>query len=211
MDFGPVPVRIGAKVPRVHCPDHGIRTARVPWAEAGSRFTTDLAFSAAWMVKGGLSHKRVSEWLQIDWKTVGRLVTLVWNRLEPDPKVRYNGLVRIGIDETSYRKGHRYVTVVVNHDTNTVVWAHDGHGKEIMELFFEELTEEQRASILLVSGDGARWITDAVEKYCPNARRCIDPFHVVEWANDALDSMRLDAWRRARAVLAEMERKFVMG
>lgn len=206
MDFGPVPVRIGAKVPRVSCPEHGVRVAGVPWAKPGSRFTTDVAYSAAWMLKGGLSKKRVSEWLQIDWKTVGRLVELVWNDLEPDPKKRYDGLVNIGIDETSYRKGHKYVTTVVNHGTNTVVWAHEGYGKEVVELFFNELTEEQRASIRLVSGDGARYITDAVAKFCPNATRCLDPFHVVEWANDALGSIRIDAWRRARAAIAEMER-----
>ena len=75
-------------------------------------------------------------------------------------------------------------------------------------MFFEELSEEQRSSIRLVSGDGARWITDAVAKYCPNATRCLDPFHVVEWANDALGSMRIDAWRRAREKLAEMVRKY---
>ena len=153
----------------------------------------DFEDDAAWMFKGGLSRKRISEWLKIDFKTVGRLIKRVWNLLEPDPKVRYNGLVNIGIDETSYRKGHSYITVVVNHDTNTVVWAHDGHGKEIIEKFFEELSEAQRSSILLVSGDGARWITDAVQRYCPNARRCLDPFHVVECANDALGSMRIDA------------------
>lgn len=67
------------------------------------------------------------------------------------------------------------------------------YGKEDVEMFFEELSEEQRSSIRLVSGDGARWITDAVAKYCPNTTRCLDPFHVVEWANDALGSMRIDA------------------
>ena len=101
MDFGPVPVRIGAALPRVNCPAHGVLTARVPWAGAESRFTTDFAFSAAWMFKGGLSRKRISEWLKVDFKTVGRLVKRVWNLLEPDPKVRYSGLVNIGIDETS--------------------------------------------------------------------------------------------------------------
>ena len=207
MDLGPVEVRIGARVPRVRCPVDGVVTAAVPWAKPGSRFTTDFAFSAAWMVKGGLSKKKVSERLRIDWETVGHLVDLVWHELEPDVKKRFDGLVRIGIDETSYRKGHSYITVVVNHDTNTVVWAHKGHGREIIEMFFSELTEEQRASILLVSGDGARWITDAAKDFCPNARRCVDPFHVVEWANEALDSMRIDAWRRARAALAEMVRK----
>jgi Transposase and inactivated derivatives len=117
--------------------------------------------------------------------------------LEADPKERYKGLRLIGIDETSYRKGHSYITVVVNHETNTVVWAHKGHGKEVLDLFFKELTREQRESIEVVTGDGARWITDCISEHCPNAKRCVDPFHVVEWANAALDEVRREAWRRA--------------
>ena len=198
MDFGPVMVRLGARVPRVCCGEHGVLTAAVPWAKHGSRFTLDFAYSAAWMVKSGLSRKRVSERMRIDWATVGRLVDLVWKDLEPDVSKRLDGLVRIGIDETSYRKGHSYITTVVNHDTNTVVWAGKGHGKEVLDGFFAMLTPEQRASIAVVTGDGARWITDCVGEHCPNAIRCLDPFHVAEWANGALDAVRIDAWRRAR-------------
>lgn len=197
MDFGPVMVRLGARVPRVCCDEHGVLTAAVPWAKHGSRFTLDFAYSAAWMVKSGLSRKCVSERMRIDWETVGRLVDLVWKDLEPDVAKRLDGLVRIGIDETSYKKGHSYITTVVNHDTNTVIWACKGHGKEVLDKFFAMLSPEQRASIVVVTGDGARWITDCVDEHCPNAIRCLDPFHVVEWANDALDAVRIDAWRRA--------------
>ena len=197
MDFGPVMVRLGARVPRVCCAEHGVLTAAVPWAKHGSHFTTDFAYSTTWMVKSGLCKKRVSERMRIDWETVGRLVDLVWEDLEPDVSKRLDGLVRIGIDETSYKKGHSYITTVVNHDTNTVIWACKGHGKEVLDKFFAMLTPEQRASILVVTGDGARWITDCVSEHCPNATRCLDPFHVVEWANDALDAVRVDAWRRA--------------
>ena len=207
MDFGPVSVCLLASVPRISCPAHGVLTASVPWAKSGTRFTTDFAYSAAWMLKGGLNKTKISQWLQIDWKTAGRLVKLVWNDLEPDAKKRLDGLVNIGIDETSHRKGHTYITVIVNHDTNTVVWAHDGHGGEVLELFFADLTEEQRASIRVVAGDGARWITECVEACCPNADRCVDPFHVVGWANDAVDAVRLDAWRRARIELADFMKK----
>ena len=208
MDFGSVTVRIVARVPRIRCKKHGVLTAMVPWAQSGSRFTRDFISLTAWLVKGGLSKKCVSELLRIDWKTVGRLVKLAWKMLEANPKERYKGLKLIGIDETSYRKGHSYITVVVNHETNTVVWAHKGHGKEVLDLFFKELTREQRESIEVVTGDGARWITDCISEHCPNAKRCVDPFHVVEWANDALGSMRIDAWRRAREKLAEMVRKY---
>ena len=197
MDFCPVMVRLGARVPRACCGEHGVLTAAVPWAKHGSRFTLDFAYSATWMAKSGLSRKCVSGRMRIDWKAVGRLVDLVWRDLEPDVSKRLDGLVRVGVDETSHKKGHSYMTTAVNHDTNTVIWACRGHGKEVLDKFFAMLTPEQRASIVVVTGDGARWITDCVEEHCPNATRCLDLFHVVEWANDALDAMRIDAWRRA--------------
>ena len=119
--------------------------------------------------------------------------------LEPERSRRLNGLVNIGIDETSYQKGHKYITVVVNHDTNTVVWVADGHGKSVLEQFYKGLTDEQLASIKVVTGDGARWITDCVNEFTPECERCVDPFHVVEWAMKALDEVRKDRWRAAYA------------
>ena len=90
------------------------------------------------------------------------------------------------------------MTVVINHDTGRVVWVAPGHGRETLAKFFELLSEEQRAAIRLVSADGAKWIASCVEEFCPNAVRCIDPFHVVEWANQALSQVRIGSWHDAR-------------
>ncbi len=103
-------------------------------------------------------------------------------------------MTRIGIDETSYKKGHKYVTVVTDHDTNQVVWVGVGTGKAVLEKFFKLLTEKQRNRITLVSADGARWIKSCIEQYCPNAERCIDAFHVVSWAVEAMDTLRKEIW-----------------
>lgn len=65
------------------------------------------------------------------------------------------------------------------------VWVADGHGKSVLEQFYKSLTDEQLASIKVVTGDGARWITDCVNEFTPDCERCVDPFHVVEWAMDA--------------------------
>ena len=204
MDLGPVEVVVGAKVPRVSCPEHGVLRAFVPWAKASSQFTLDFAYSAAWLVRANVNRSKIAEVLRIDWATVGRLADLVRKDLEPDPGVRFNGLVHIGIDETSYSKGHKYITVVINHDTNAVIWASVGFGRKVLDSFFELLTPEQRASIKLVSGDGAKWITASVKKYCPNACRCLDTFHVVEWATAAIDDLRVDTWQEARRELNRM-------
>ena len=135
--------------------------------------------------------------MRIDWETVGRCVNRTLHDIEPERSRRLNNLVKIGIDETSYKKGHKYITVIVNHDTNTVVWAAPGHGKSVLTQFFKQLTPEQLSSIEVVTGDGAKWITECVNEFTPECERCVDPFHVVQWAMEALDEVRREAWREA--------------
>ena len=108
---------------------------------------------------------------------------------------------------TSYKKGHKYITVVINHDTGKVIWAHEGHGKTIFAKFFKLLNKEQRTKIQLVSGDGARWIQECINEFCSEAKRCIDPFHVVQWATQALDAVRRTAWHDARKSTKDMPPK----
>lgn len=206
LDCGGIIMKIEAESSRGTCPVHGVVTMAVPWAYPNSLFTKDFDMTVAWMAKV-LSKTAVSQYMRISWATVGRCLSRAMDDLEPDRKKRLNGLRKIGIDETSYSKGHRYITVVVNHETNTVVWVHKDHGKTVIDEFFKELSEEQRASLEVVSGDGARWITDAVNEWCPQVDRCTDPFHVVEWATEALDSIRKESWQRARAILKEAEKE----
>ena len=205
LDWNNLRVRIVGPANRVKCPIHGVVTVWVPWAEPDCNFTKDFDYLVAWLGKR-LSKTDVAELMMIDWETVGRCMSRVRNDLEPDPAVRYNGLVNIGIDETSYKKGHKYITVVIDHDRNQVVWVHKGKGREIIDLFFEELTEEQRASIKVVTGDGAAWISGSVSHYCPNATRCMDSFHVVEWANEALGSLRVSLYKKAQRELDRLEK-----
>ena len=65
-------------------------------------------------------------------------------------------------------------------------------------LFFQTLTPEQRASIRVVAGDGARWIDSCVHEWCPNAERVLDGFHIVSWMIGALDKVRKRLWDQAR-------------
>ena len=205
MDIGTsTRVYLESDAPRVWCREHGAVVQMVPWARHGTKFTRNFEDTAAWMTLH-LSRKAVSEYLRISWDSVGPMVSRVERETRSGDK-RFDGLVRIGIDETSYKKGWKYITVVINHETNSVIWAAKGFGKEVLEQFFQELTPEQRKSIELVTADGARWIRNTVANYCPNATFCIDPFHVVSWAEDILDKVRKQQLGEARKRLSE-ERK----
>ena len=196
LDWGGIMVELVSHTHRVECREHGRRVAMVPWAYPDSRFTKRFDLEAAWLATN-LSKSAVADFLRVDWATVGNCIDRAMKDIEPDRSRRLDNLVRIGIDETSYKKGHKYITVVVNHDTNTVVWAAEGHGKKVLTSFYQSLTPEQLASIKVVTGDGAGWITDCVNEFTPGCERCVDPFHVVEWAMEALDEVRREAWRKA--------------
>ena len=183
--------------PRVECRVHGVVVSRVPWAEPGIRFTRDFEMECTWLMTVA-NRKTVSGFLHVAWRTAGDIAGRVAGRLESGMPCMFDGLTAIGVDETSHRKGHTYITVVVDHEHKRVIWAHDGYGKQVLDLFFEELTPEQRASIRIVTGDGARWIDSSVAGYCPNAERVPDSFHIVSWMTDCLDRVRKRLWNQAR-------------
>ena len=207
LDFGGILIELEGCSPRGTCKEHGVVTMDVPWAYPDSGFTKDFDRTVAWLARA-ISKSAVCEFMRISWRTVGRCIARVVDELEPDHSCRLHGLVRIGIDETSYSKGHRYITTVVNHDTNSVVWVAQGHGRMVLDSFFQSLTKEERAQIEVVSGDGAKWITEAVEYWCSSeVLRCTDPFHVVSWATEALDKIRREAWQQANRTVKQLKKE----
>jgi transposase len=106
-------------------------------------------------------------------------------------------LRRIGIDEISYKRRHRYLTVVVDHDSGRLVWAAPGNTEATLHRFFDALGAERAGLLTHVSADMAPWIANVVHRRAPHALRCADPFHVVAWAIDALDVERRRAWNHA--------------
>jgi transposase len=197
LDLGSQRVYIEGTAPRIKCPEHGVIVAKVSWARHNSDYTYDFETSVTWLALHATAQD-VAEYFRIKWHTVGSIASRVQEALEQSHPSRFDNLEAIGIDETSYKKGHKYMTVIVDHETGHLIWARKGFGKSILTEFFEELTEEQRAKIKYVTADGAGWIADCITSFCPNAQRCIDPFHVVAWGNDCLDEVRKSAVRLAK-------------
>jgi len=185
-----------ADAPRVSCRRHGVVVAAVPWARHGSRFTRSFEDQVCWLAVN-TSKTAVAELMRVAWRTVGQILERVAD--EQRAKVDLlDGLRRIGIDEISHRKGQRYLTVVVDHDSGRLVWATPGRDRQTVLQFFDQLGEERCRALELISADMAAWISGPIAERAPQAERCVDPFHVVMLATDALDEVRREVWNEAR-------------
>ena len=172
---------------RVDCPRCGVINEQVPWGAAGGLFSAAFEETTAYLAR--VSDKTsVTRIMGIAWVTVGRIVErIVGERLDAS---RLDDLVFIGIDEFSYRKRHRYITVIVDHVTGRVVWAAKGRSSDTLARFFQELGPERCGKIEVVTLDMAESYIKAVEKHAPQARIVFDRFHVQRLASDAVDQVR---------------------
>jgi transposase len=197
LDLGSARLLLQAEVRRLHCRScDRIRTETVPWARPGARHTRDFEDVVAWLAQR-MDKTSVSTLLRCSWQTVAAIVVRVVAGAIDD--ARLDNLYRIGVDEVSYRKGHRYLTVVADHDRDgAVVWAGEGKDTATLGQFYDRLGPERCARLQAVSLDMGHAYAKATRTKAPAARQCIDPFHVVKLAGEALDTSRRWAWNTAR-------------
>ncbi len=179
---------IHAGVPRVACPEHGVRAVPVPWARPGSGFT--LLFEA--MVVELAKCQPVADIAE----QVGEHDTRLWRfiRHYVDEARLYEdctGVGAIGIDETS-RRGHNYITVVADLVERNVINVTPGKDAHTVERFARDFMDHNgdpdRAR--LVTCDMSLGFAKGIREHLPNAAKIIDRFHVIKHANEAVDRVR---------------------
>lgn len=196
LDVGGRVCRILLRRRRLRCPAHGVLAEAVLFARPDSRHTRDFEDLVAWLVTK-TDKTTVSGFARVSWRTVGAICERVAvDVLDPD---RLRGLVDIGVDEISWRKHHRYLTLVSDHDTGTIVWGKPGKDTDTLHAFFDELPDAGE-SLQAVSMDMGPAYAKAVRERAPSAVICFDPFHVVKLATDALEAVRRQVWQAARAL-----------
>jgi transposase len=197
LDVGMARAFVEADAPRVRCAEHGVVVCAMPWARHASRFTRAAEEQICWLAVH-TSKTAVAALTRVAWRTVGDICERVMADAERRDGGRLDGVRRVGIDEISWRKGQRYLTVVVDHDSGRLVWAAPGANAEVLSGFFALLGPERCAEIELISADMGAWIAKAARRACPQAELCLDPFHIVALATDALDEIRREVWNEAR-------------
>lgn len=197
LDLGVWQVELRAMLRRLDCPTHGVVVEGVPFARPGAKLTRDFDDLLAWLATR-MDKTAISRLCRVSWRTVGRACErVVASELDPG---RLDGLFRIGVDEISWRKHHKYLTLVVDHDRGCVVWGHKGRDSATLDRFFDDLGPQRSAAIEAVSLDlGPAYIKSVqAEGHAPQAIICADPFHVVKLVGDALDEVRRDLWQQLR-------------
>jgi transposase len=123
LDLGACRCMIECRLRRLRCPDCGVHLEPVAWARPGSAYTRDFEDVVAWLAQQ-MAKTPVARLLHVAWDTVGRIVQRVVS--ERLGEARLAGLVMIGVDEISYRRGQRYLTTVADHQTGRIVWSAPG-------------------------------------------------------------------------------------
>jgi transposase len=193
LDLGASRCVIECLLRRLYCPGCGDVYEQVPWARAGSPYTRDFEDTVAFLAQQ-MAKTPITRLMRIGWRSVGKILArVVADKLD---RGRLDGLVQIGVDEVSYASEHRFLTCVANHQTGGVVWAAPGRSAQTLQRFFDELTDEQKASIAAVSIDMSAGYEKAIRAAVPDAQVAFDPFHVVQLGGKAADQVRRDEYNR---------------
>ena len=197
LDLGVWQVEVRASLRRLRCPSHGVVVEAVPFARPGAHLTRDFDDLVVWLATK-MDKTAVARLCRVSWRTVGRACErVVATELDP---ARLDGLFRIGVDEISWRKHHKYLTLVVDHDRACVIWGAEGKDAKTLDAFFDELGPQRGGLIEAVSLDlGPAYLKSVkADGHAPQAVVCADPFHLVKLVGDALDEVRRELWQNLR-------------
>src|SRR6266853_238552 len=194
LNFWQYRTELTARTPRIECPEHQVLLIEVPWARAESGFT--LMMEAFIML---LSQQMpVSEVAEMLEEHDTRLWRVVGHYVDQAQRARsWKEVHRILVDETSARRGHRYVTNMVDAVTHDLLLMVEGRSAEALKEFAEELKahEATRAQIKWIGMDMSPAYIKGAAQHFPQAKVVFDRFHSMQLAGQAVDRVRKDLQR----------------
>jgi len=194
LNFWQYETEIVAPVPRTNCTKCGVRQVEVPWARPGSGFT--LLFDAwALLLVDEMAVSAAAKTLGIHDTRLWRLLNHYVNKAHSEAD--WSEVERVGVDETSRRKGHRYVTCFVDLASGFLLYMTEGRDAATVERFTLQLPEHQSIAeaIKEVAMDMSQAFQSGVNQHLPNAKKVFDRYHVMALAGNATDEVRREVAR----------------
>lgn len=178
-----------AETPRANCSEHGARAVKLPWAEPSSRFTALFERLAIDWLKAA-SQSAVAEQLRLSWDEVHAIQERAVERGLKRRKAE--SVERLGIDEKSFTRGHRYFTLVNDLDQGRVLFVGENRTEESLEPFWAGLTAEQTTAVRAVAMDMWDPYVRSTRKHLPEAdgKIVFDKFHIAKHLSEAVDQVR---------------------
>ena len=190
LDFFQYKCYLHAKVPRVKQSDGKIKTYPVPWARKGSGFTLLFEAFAMLLIENEMPVNKAAKITKVYPNRLWNIFNYWVSKAHTEDNI--DNLVKIGFDETSIKKGHNYVTTMVDLDKRRVLFATEGKGADCIEKSVEFLNEKSVNvnSINHVCIDMSPSFISGCHEYLPNASVTFDKFHVMKEVNKAMDELR---------------------
>jgi transposase len=183
------PCYVHCRRPKVLCSHCGVKQLNAPFERKNSRFT--LLFEGyAMMLLAGAPIAKTAEWLRCDEKSLVKIMRHWVNKAVS--KTDLSETAMLAIDETSFKRGHRYVTLVIDAAKRRVIDVEEGREIKAVEMFAEKLFAKggDPKKVTAITSDMSKTFLPAIEKHFPNAENIIDKFHVKKVLIDALDEVR---------------------
>lgn len=184
---------IHCDVPRADCPDCGVKTAHVPWAsDDAAHFTALFEAHALVMMMSGMPVSGVAKVLRVADTTLWRMFNRLAERARA--QVSFEGVTRIGVDETARRRGHNYLTTFVDLDAERAMFCCEGRDAATVAAFAADLEAHggDPEAVGTVTCDLSPAFASGAAEHLPNAARVADRFHVMQIANRRLDLVRAE-------------------
>lgn len=179
---------VRAQVPRSNCPEHGVKTMAVPWAEPHGRFTLLFERFVIDVLIASASVSHACELLGLGWETVHEIMQRAVRRgLE---RRQLEGLKHLGLDEKSFKRGQSYITLLTDLDQSRVVEVVEDRTKDAVDKVWECLTLAQKEEVEAVAMDMWDPYLQSVKEHLPNAEAVHDKFHVSKYLNEGVDKVR---------------------
>lgn len=172
---------------KCRCPDGGIHVEYLPWLHG--RFTRRFAEQIN-RLTAITTNSEAGWFFGLDDEVVYRIDRAILQEKADDLLAPTPAPKAISVDEVAWKKGHSYVTNVVDIDKRAVIWNHDKHGKTVLDSFYESLTPEERAAIEVVACDGAKGFLSSSRHYAEKALIILDHFHTKAYLSAALEDVR---------------------
>jgi transposase len=180
--------RLCARVPRANCQTCGVKTTEVPWAGKHSRFTLMFEAFAIQVIQACGNVKNAATLLGLDWDSVHRIMQRAVER--GLARRELESLDYLGIDEKSFRRGHSYVTLLVDLTGRRVLDVVEDRTEEAANQLWEVLSGEQKERVQAVAVDMWPAFTNSIETNAQKAEIVHDRFHIAKHLNEAVDQVR---------------------